>query len=515
MAAMTGALVTNAPASSPPSVTGQTSLVGAPNALACNGAVNVRVTLTGTAGVDGNATDIMLVLDLSGSISGTQLGDLKNSAKSFVEALDLARNRAGIVTYQGSSATPRVPLGGTKASLTGYIDGITDADTRDASPHHRGIQAAQTALTSSTNKKALALFTDGQTQQTDALAAATAAKATPDPNIRIATIGIGGGAAMSAMESWATQPDYYQSGSSGFSANELVSDLGAAIAVPAAFTLTETLGSTFTASAAVASKGSVTGTGPLVWTGELLDETATLDFTATRNGSPLFSVTEEDVSTSALTVTGGTGTITPPATKKIEVLPCDAGTLLGEATCTGGSCGAGGTVPSGVQFSLNAGSPPAGTEIFVAGLSSTPPAGACRGFDTNANGVQIDIRPLTTPGNFEIKIPKAALGTKKWWQTDVCVGTNLKFITKIGSLANLRPGALNSGGRWWGLLPSIPRYVNITGLGWVKGPSITHRGPGAVAGDAVIRFTIPYVGENSKNFTTNGLPGYDPRAWGG
>ena len=57
--------------------------------------------------------------------------------------------------------------------------------------------------------------------------------------------------------------------------------------------------------------------------------------------------------------------------------------------------------------------------------------------------------------------------------------------------------------------------MKISGLGWVKGPWITYRGPGAAPGDAVVRFTIPFVGESSKNFTTNGLPGYDPRAWGG
>ncbi|MFN0154385.1 MAG: hypothetical protein ACKVUT_08385, partial [Gaiella sp.] len=390
-------------------------------------------------------------------------------------------------------------------------DGVTDANTSGASPHGLGIQAAQSALGSSTNKKALALFTDGLTQQTDAASAATTAK-TQNPPIRIATVGIGADAAASAMQSWATQTDYYQSGSSGFSADELVSDIGAAVAVPAAFTLTETLGQTFTPSGATASKGSVTGTGPLVWTGELLDETATLDFTATRNGSGLFAVTEEEVSTSALTVSGGTGTITPPATKKIEVLPCDAGALLGETTCTGSSCGAGGELSNGIQFSLNAGSPAAGTEIFVAGLTSTPPADVCSGFNTNTNGVQIDIRPLTTPGDFEIRVPKAALGGKKWWQTDVCVGTNLKFITKIGSLANLRPGATENSGRWWGLLPSVPRFVILPGLGFVKGPYITFRGPGAAPGDAVVRFTVPYVA-NSSGLTTNGKAGYDPRGF--
>ena len=57
----------------------------------------------------------------------------------------------------------------------------------------------------------------------------------------------------------------------------------------------------------------------------------------------------------------------------------------------------------------------------------------------------------------------------------------MRFITAIGSFANLKPSAtLDPGsatipGRWWGLLPSIPRYVTIPGLGTVKGPWITSR----------------------------------------
>ncbi len=509
IAATTGMFVTGEAAASAPSVTGSTALVGAPSALTCGGTVNVRVTLTGTGGITGTATDVMLVLDLSGSISGAKLTALKTAATSFVQALDLGRNRAGIVTYKGSSAATPLPLGSTKNALVNYLSGISG--TSGSSPHHLGIGAAQAALTApgSSNARALALFTDGLTQQSEAQTAAATAKAAP-ANIRIATVGLGGDAAATAMRAWASDPGYYQSGSSGFDATKLVADVGAAVAVPAAFTLTETPGQHFGLSGAGSSAGPTPGS--LQWTGSLADgDGVTFDLTATRDGSPLSSVTEEVVSTSALT--GGTIT---GATKKIDVLPCDSNGLLApKVTCTGTACGTGGTTPNGVTFSLNAGSPPAGTEVFVAGLTSAPPAGACSGFDGNTNGVQFDIRPLTTPGTFEIKIPKAALGGKKWWQTDVCLGTNLKFITKIGSLSNLRPGAVNSGDRWWGLLPSLPRYVNISGLGLTKGPWITYRAPGASAGDAVIRFTVPYVGANSASFTTNGLPGYDPRAFGG
>ena len=145
VAAATGMFVTGEAAASAPSVTGSTALVGAPSALTCGGTVNVRVTLTGTGGITGTATDVMLVLDLSGSISGTKLTALKSAATSFVQALDLGRNRAGIVTYKGSSAATPLPLGSTKDALVSFIGGISG--TSGSSPHHLGIGAAQTALT--------------------------------------------------------------------------------------------------------------------------------------------------------------------------------------------------------------------------------------------------------------------------------------------------------------------------------------------------------------------------------
>ena len=67
-----------------------------------------------------------------------------------------------------------------------------------------------------------------------------------------------------------------------------------------------------------------------------------MTYRATRNGSDVFSSTNELVSTMALTVTGGTATVTPPASLSIGVLPC-GGTLVAATTCTGALCTASGT----------------------------------------------------------------------------------------------------------------------------------------------------------------------------
>ena len=119
--------------------------------------------------------------------------------------------------------------------------------------------------------------------------------------------------------------------------------------------------------------------------------------------------------------------------------------------------------------------------------------------------------------NLRIVIPSASLGSTRWFQTDICMGTNLRFITAIESLANLRPGSTLVGGgtlpgRWCGLLPSLPRIVLIPGLGFVLGPWITSRlpGPGRQRHHQHSSFrTCP----DSAGFTTDGKPGYDPKTW--
>jgi uncharacterized protein YegL len=510
----TGVFVADA-AASDPSVSGAKQFDGAeaPDAILCAGSVDVKVTLTGTAGVDGTATDVMLVLDLSGSISGTDITQLKAAAKDVVDALDVGQlalgNRVGVVTYRGTVVAPTLTTtapGTDAVALKAAIDAVVFGG---GSPHGAGINAAASALATSTNARAMVILTDGLNVQDNPSGAATTAK---NAGITIATIGIGGDAASTVLEGWASDDSYYQPGTPGpINKDKLVTNIGAAVAVPASFTLTETLASSFTASDV--SGGTVSGDGKTVTATGSLDsgDTATLTYTATRNGSDPSVVTEETVSSSTLTLTDGTGSVTP-ASLSIEVLPCDADELLDQETCTGSTCNAGGTTDGGVVYAVNAGAPAAGTEIFVASLTSTPPAGACPGFDGNTNGVQFDIRPLTTAGTFEIRIPKATLGSKKWWQTDVCVGTNLRFITKIGSLANLRPGATETADRWWGLLPSVKRYTLVNGK-LVAGPWITKRTVNS-AGDAIIRFTMPYV-TGSESVTTNGAAAYDPKVFGG
>ena len=339
----------------------------------------------------------------------------------------------------------------------------------------------------------MVLISDGQASGAELTSATNAATSAKGAGVRIASIGLGTGSDVSTanLTAWASS-NSYQSGTPGpIVKTKLISDLGAAVAVPTTFTVTEALGANFTAAPVSSTTGTVTtGSGSLQWTGTLTgSQSATLVYRATRNGSNVFATTNETVSTLSLAVAGGTATVTPPAALSINVLPC-GGTPIATTTCTGAACSASGS-QGGVQYSVNAGTPPAGTSISLISLNTpTPPAGVCPGFASHTQGAQYDIRPLSTDATFRLVIPKAALGSKKWFQTDVCLGTNLKFITAITSLSNLSPEAtfVSGGsipGRWWGLLPSIPRLDWFPGRGFVVGPWITSRSQDS-AGNAVI-----------------------------
>jgi hypothetical protein len=97
------------------STASQALVAGSPTAIACGGFVDARVTVTSQSGSSGQTTNVMLVLDLSGStgVPPSKLADLKRAAKDSLDALDaadgatdqsIAGNAAGVVVYRGSTA---------------------------------------------------------------------------------------------------------------------------------------------------------------------------------------------------------------------------------------------------------------------------------------------------------------------------------------------------------------------------------------------------------------------------
>ena len=487
-------------------------------------------------GTSGTNTSVMLVLDVSGSIANNsaELANLRSAATDTLAALDAADgstdgsisgNSVGITVYhatgEGPDASVTMPIGSSYGDLATYISTRLPTDG-GGSPHNAGITTAAGALSGASGAHAIVLITDGQARgqlQTDSNAAATSAKANL---ITIVPVGIGGSGVEDSgnLQSWGTSTSPYQEGTPGpIDKKKLVSDLGAAVSVPTNFTVSAVLGTHFSGSQVNATPGTGFTTGPhtLQWTGTIVGTgSATLVYKAQRDGTDVFATTNELVSTLGLVVAGGTGTVTGPPSFSVDVLPC-GGTPIAATTCTGAACSASGT-QGGTAYTLTAGTPPAGTSLSLAALNTpAPPAGACPGFASHTSGAEFDIRPLATDATLKLTIPKAALGTRKWFQTDVCLGTNLQFITEIQSLRNLAPLAtfVNGGslpGRWWGLLPSIPRLVYIPGRGFVFGPFILSRSQDS-AGNAVVVFRVPFI-PNSTGFTTDLKAAYDPKFWG-
>ena len=260
-----------APAASSPSATGSQAFVsGTPAAIACGGSVDARVTVNGQAGSSGTSTDVMLVLDLSGS-TGTppsKLADLKRAAIDAIDALDaadgvtnqtIAGNAAGIVDYRDAGATIRVPLGASYATLVNAVNTLPAPS--GGSPHGTGIGTASTALAASASgyANAMILIGDGlgtTSEVAGGTSAATTAKANGD---RILAVGIGADASQPTLASWATQTSFYQSGTPGsIDKTKLLTDLDAAVAIPVSFTVTETLGGNFSAAPVSSSTGTVT-----------------------------------------------------------------------------------------------------------------------------------------------------------------------------------------------------------------------------------------------------------------
>ena len=108
IAAATGAFVASAPAAAGSVATSRTLST---TDIVCDGTIDVTVTLDGTPGTTGSKTDVLLVLDQSGSVNSTLLATSKAVANSIVAGIDLTRNKVGTIAFSGKAfpVTPNPP----------------------------------------------------------------------------------------------------------------------------------------------------------------------------------------------------------------------------------------------------------------------------------------------------------------------------------------------------------------------------------------------------------------------
>ena len=214
----------------------------------CQGTLKVTLALSAAPDISSNPTDIVLVLDRSGSMAGSPLANMKAGAKTFIDIIDEATDssqdgnigsgsRIGIVSF-ADTATPDTQLITSVADLKAAVDDLTDG----GSTNHADAFAKAVALfdPASTNARVIVMFTDGKT--TAGPPPAPVAAAARAAGIIIYCIGLIGsdGIDVNVLNDWATDPDASHVAVTPDDADleDLFADLAANISKPGATDIT-------------------------------------------------------------------------------------------------------------------------------------------------------------------------------------------------------------------------------------------------------------------------------------
>ncbi|MGN0563949.1 MAG: VWA domain-containing protein [Candidatus Heritagella sp.] len=181
----------------------------------CGGVFQVRLSLTAEPDIQKNPTDIVMILDRSGSMAGSPLANLKNGAKKFIEILDESTDgvkdgkigngsHIGIVSF-ATIATQDTPLTTSVAELDEAVNHLSAmGSTNHADAFTKAMQLFDPA---SSNAKVMIMFTDGVT--TAGGPPAPVAAAARAQGVIIYVIGLNGsdGIDEDALKEWASDPD--------------------------------------------------------------------------------------------------------------------------------------------------------------------------------------------------------------------------------------------------------------------------------------------------------------------
>lgn len=181
--------------------------------ISCGGSFQVQLSLTAEPNILTSPTDIVLVLDRSGSMAGSALENLKAGANAFIDII--AESTQGQPGQIGSgSRMAVVSFADTATQDTQLITSVADlkaavnALDADGNTNHADAFTKAQALfdPTSSNARVMVLFTDGVTTVGgDPTPIAAAAKA---QGTIIYAIGLSGtdGVDPAALESWASSP---------------------------------------------------------------------------------------------------------------------------------------------------------------------------------------------------------------------------------------------------------------------------------------------------------------------
>ena len=210
----------------------------------CGGSFQVKLSLTAAPDIVSNPTDIVLILDRSGSMAGSALANLKNGAKAFIDIIDEATDgtqdgqigsgsRIAVVSF-ASTATQDTQLITSVADLQAAVDALTAGGSTNHADAFT--KASELLAAPSTNARVMVMFTDGETTVgPDPSPIAAAARAA---GVIIYAIGLSGrgGVDVSALEDWASKPasSYVAITPDDAELEELFKDLARNIAKPGA-----------------------------------------------------------------------------------------------------------------------------------------------------------------------------------------------------------------------------------------------------------------------------------------
>ncbi len=216
--------------------------IGGVTTIDCQGALNVTIGFTAAPDITTNPTDIVLILDRSGSMEGQPLADMKTGVNTFIDIIAAATDGAPDEIGSGSHIGI-VSFADTAVQDTGLITSVTDLkaaaaalDANGLTNHGDAFTQATALLSGSSNNRVMVMFTDGET--TTGPDPSPIAAAARNMGITIYCIGLIGntGIDIDALNDWATDPDITHVAIAPDSSEleQIFADLAANISVPGA-----------------------------------------------------------------------------------------------------------------------------------------------------------------------------------------------------------------------------------------------------------------------------------------